>query len=286
MSDIRNELVIGEDNWNEHFSPVVDGHQAMKGLVPRDYSANPQGCYASAPAWSLDDMPLIPMEEWPERIKELESTKTRISDIYAVGNYGDRIPSLDQNGQGFCWAYSTTCAVQALRCLANMPYVPLSAHSVACKIYNFVDRGAWGALSLDFIAKKGVVPQSLWPAKSMNRQYDNDANWLSAMDYRVTEGWVDLVPAAYDRDMSKSQVATALLLRIPVVSDYNHWGHSVCAFDLVDVYPNRSATDYSRYGVRIKNSWTDRWGTFGEGVLKDSKAWPNGGAAPRLAFGG
>ena len=128
---------------------------------------------------------------------------------------------------------------------------------------------------------RGVVPQSLWPAKSMSRTYNTQANWKEAMKYRVTEGWIDLAASVYDRDLSNLQVGTLLISGVPVICDYNWWGHSVCGMDLVDVYPTRSARDFSRYGIRILNSWTDGWGDNGTGVLKDSQAWPDGSVAPR-----
>lgn len=279
-------FTIGDDNWKDSIAPVIDGQRVTTGLVPRDYGVNPQGYYASIPAWSLDDMPLIPMEEWPERIRDLDGTQSSLVHIYDRGNKGQPIESLDQNGQGACWCYSTGCAIQMLRAVANMPYIQLSCHSVFCKIFNFVDRGAWGALSMEFAAKNGYVPTSRWPAKSMSHQYDTEANWDAAKEFRLLEGWVDLKPAAYDREMSAQQVGTALLSRTPVVSDYNWWGHSVCAAALWDAYPNRRATDITRYGTIIKNSWSDRWGDRGWGRLKDSKAFPNGGGAPRVAWGG
>ena len=285
MSDLSNAFVIGDDDRRIH--TVVDGQRFGRGLVARDYSTHPVGYLGmTAPPFSIDDMPLTPMEQWPERIAEGEAKKSFISHMYAAGNFGLKIPSLDQNGQGYCWAYSTTACVQALRCVANMPYHQLSAHSVACVIKDFRDQGGWGAASLEFISQRGVVPTSLWPAKSMRREHDNPANWEVAKQFRVTEGWVDLQPPVYDRDISAQQVGTCLLNRIPVIGDYNWWGHSVAIFDLVDAYPNRSATDIRRYGTRIQNSWTDQWGDAGQGVLKDSKAFPDGGAAPRVVVGG
>lgn len=286
MSDLSNSFVIGDENWQDHSAAVVDGHGFGRGLVQRDYDQFPHGCYNSAPPFSLDDMPVIPMEEWPERIAEMERTKSRLSDIRNVANNGQSMPSLDQNGQGYCWAYSTTSCVQLLRARANLPYVPLSGHSVACLIKNFRDQGGWGAASLDFVSERGIMPQSIWPAKSMSRQHNTPENWDVAQEYRVSEAWVELSPPVYARDMSVMQVGTCLLNRIPVIGDYNWWRHSVALMDLVDVYPSRSARDPRRYGCRIINSWTDRWGERGTSVLKDSRAFPDGGAAPRVPWGG
>lgn len=175
-----------------------------------------------------------------------------------------------------CWAYSTVRCAELLRAKANLAYESLSAHSVACKIYNFVDRGAWGALSQDFIIKNGIVPERLWPAKSMNRAYDTSANWQEALKYRISESWADAAADVWDRNLSKQQIGTQLLLNNPGAFDYNWWGHSVCGHTLRDVYPNRSKTDFSRYGVEIDNSWTPSWGEDGSSVLVDSKAWPDG----------
>ena len=129
---------------------------------------------------------------------------------------------------------------------------------------------------MEYISKNGVVPASHWPEKSMSRQYDNDASWNEAKKYRVDEQWVDLASDVWDRTLTKQQIGTQLLLGNVGPFDYNWWGHSVCGTDLVDVYKDRSKRDFSRYGVRITNSWTDGWGDGGEAVLADSKAWPDG----------
>jgi len=285
MSDLSNAFVIGDDDRRIH--TVVNGQRFGRGLIERDYTTHPVGYLGmTAPPFSIDDMPLIPMEEWPERIKEGEAKKSFISHMYAVGNFGQKIPSLNQGTEGYCWSYSTAACIQALRCNANLPYHQLSGHSVAAVIKNFVNEGGWGAASLEFATKRGYVPTSLWPERSMSRQHDTPANWEVAKLFRVTEGWVDLQPAVYDRDMSAQQVGTCLLNRIPVIGDFMWWRHSVGVFDLVDSYPNRSATDIRRYGTRIQNSWGEEFGDKGQAVLKDSKAFPDGGAAPRVVVGG
>jgi hypothetical protein len=240
-------------------------NQGFRGCIERDFNVQPL-------KMRTVEFPMIDMDEWPERIAEMEAKKSRASDI----RKSKAVKILDQNGQGFCWAYSTTQAVQITRAKNNLPTVTLSAHSVACKIKNFRDEGAWGALSLEYISKNGVVPVSHWPEKSMSRQYDNDSAWEEAKKYRVDEQWADIAEDVWDRTLTKQQIGTQLLIGNVGAFDYNWWGHSVCGTDLVDVYKNRSKRDFSRYGIRITNSWTENWGEGGEAVLVDSKAWPNG----------
>lgn len=245
---------------------IADSPNHAKGAIPRDFSVQPKKMMAI-------QFPLIPRSEWSERIKEMEATKSRLSDIRNTGDNGGPIRSYDQNGQGYCWAYSTTAAVTLLRAKANSPHVRLSAHAVACKIKGFRDEGAWGALSMDFIAKNGVPSEAFWPAKSMSRTYDNAATWADAAKHKVSEGWADLDSQPWDRKMNFDQVATLLLSRVPVVVDFNWWGHSVCAMDLVETSPGA-------FGIRIWNSWTDAWGENGTAVLAGSKAIPDGATAP------
>jgi hypothetical protein len=255
------------------------------GLIDRNYEVNPVGCYGAGVPWDMG-IQLIPREEWPERIRQKTMDRTRLSDIRNRGDSGSPIKSYDQNGQGYCWSYSTTACLTLLRAAAGMPYERLSAHSVAWTIKGGRDQGGWAALSLDFISTRGVMPESLWPAQSMDgRRHGTTENWTKAKGYRVTEGWMEIQKQPYDRDVSPDQVATCLLCNVPVASDYMWWGHSVCAMDLVDHRPSLPATDLKRYGVLIWNSWADRWGENGAGLLTDSKAFPDGAVVPRVAFG-
>ena len=266
------ELVINDDNYTQHVDPVVNGERVSRGAIPRDYSI--QG-YQSSPMSYAVNIPLIPRSEWSDRIKEMEKTKSRISDIRRTALNGSHIPALDQNGQGYCWAYSTGASILLTRAVMNQPYVRISPHAVACKIKGFRDQGGWGALSMEFAVKYGFPSEEFWPQKSMSRQNDNDKTWENARLHQVTEGWWDLDQQAYDRNLAFDQVMTLLLSRIPVVLDYNWWGHSVCGMDPVEV-------EKGSFGIRILNSWTDNWGDKGEGVLQGSKAIPNGAVAPRV----
>lgn len=282
-----------------------------KGLIPRDYQAVPVGFYKSAPPLEI---PLIPRNEWVSRIDEMTANKSRLSDIRRrSGPNGGHIPSLDQNGQGYCWAYSCVMAVMLARALMNQPYVRLSAHMVGCLVKNYRDEGGWCGLSLDFIMQHGVPTVEFWKEKSMSRSNDTAEMRTNAKLHKVTHSWADLAASVYDRNFTEDQASTLLLTRCPIQGDFNHWGHSVTLMDLIltarnaphmfmgvqefaDINPRtlyetdfgsldlRSPADLRIYeaafGKKGVNSWTDGWGDLGEFDLTGSKARLDGGVCP------
>lgn len=251
------ELVIDDDTSSALLWP--DGFRT--GLVPRDFAATPMRAVT---------MPTIPRSEWSARIREMEDTQSRLSDVWFAGG----CEHLDQNGQGYCWAYAATHCVTALRARDNQPYVRLSAHAVACAIKGFRDQGGWSADALQFITERGVPSVAAWPEKSMSRSHDTPATWENAARHKVTESWADVAAPVWNRDLNFEQVMTCLLLRIPVACDFNWWGHAVCALDPVEVEPGS-------FGVRIVNSWAG-WGDRGMGLLRGSRAVPDNAVAARV----
>lgn len=245
-----------------------DLNAGMKGGVPRGHR-QPVGFYASIPPSQID---LIPRGEWSDLIKDGEANKSFLSHIRLRGNQGNPIPSLDQDGQAYCWNYGPVGGVIVSRAKANLPYVRLSAHAGACKIKNFRSEGGWGALSLDFLIKNGCPSVEKWPEKSMARQHDNEETWKEAALYKPDETFMDVASPVYNRDLTFDQVMTLLLRRIPVIGDFNWWGHCVCILDPVEV-------SKGQFGVRIWNSWTDSWSDRGMGVLTGSKAIPDNAVA-------
>jgi hypothetical protein len=266
------EHVIGDDNYLLHCDGGQHSQGQSFGYVPRPQIAQP-GSYRGS--IQTVNIPLIPRSEWSARIKEKEQNKSQLSDIIRAQG----IPSLDQNGKGYCWAHSTVGAVMFLRAAQGMPYVPLSAYAIACKIKNFRDEGGWGALSMDFAMQNGIPSQAKWPQQSMSRSNDNADTWADAATRKVASGWIDIAAAVYDRNLTFDQVATLLLCNIPVVGDFNWWGHSVCLVDLVEVSPGV-------YGIRFRNSWGDSYGEQGFSILKDNKMVPNGAVAPTVVYEG
>lgn len=267
------ELVIGDDTPIE--APSVSG--GMRGLVPRPESFTSS---ALAPV----DIPLIPMRDWPDLIREQEAKKTRLSDIIRVGNAGKPIPSKQQNegntGRwGYCWSYGTVGAVEALRAVMGQPYVPLSAFGVAYTIKGGRDEGAWGAMSLDFLMDRGVPSEAAWP--NFARRPAVEDVWADAARHKVTSAWADLSRPNWDRDLTVQQKGSLLLARVPVVNDYPWWGHCVYSCDLVDADPSRAAEDPLRYASRDRNSWGDSYGDIGFVVIKGTRWIPGNAVAPR-----
>lgn len=259
------ELVIHDGNWKSVLQVSVGGEIKGTGQKPRDFSVDPPEMFAPP-----SDMELIPRSEWSARIKEMEATKSRLSDLR------EGIPSLDQGQVGYCWAHSTTHCVMLLNRIANQPYVPLSAYSVAAIIKGGADEGAWCGLSAKFLREVGVATQEEWPQGSRDVRRDTPALRQSMGKRKVTEEWVDLTRQVWETDLTFDQLATCLLNRIPCAIDLNFWGHSVCALDLVEVERNS-------FGVRIWNSWGDAWENKGMAILAGSKAIPDGAVALRTA---
>lgn len=297
-----NGIVIGDHNFDQHLE-APEGRK--KGLIPRDFDKHPVGSYANVPAMHAVEVPLIDQASWADILKDRTASKSLLSDVRKTGNNGGCIDALDQDGVGYCWAHSSTGAVMILRAIANAPYVPLSAFAVAATIKNGRDEGGWGAQSLDFIVERGVPAQSFWPQQSRDLSHGNAACWENAKLHKVTQGFIDLQAAQYDRNLTFAQVATLLLSGIPVIGDFNWWGHSVCLLDLVNGVSQRMETradsgklatvnEFEKiwgvndpatggFGVNILNSWSNSWSNNGEGVLTGSKAIPDGATAPRFS---
>lgn len=296
------EEVICDDNSSIYVvDPVVEGEKKARGLVPRDYDTCPQGFYKGAPAIDKS-FPLIDKSEYPNRIADKIKEGSQLSDIRKRGKFGSVMPSTDQNGRGYCWFHSGTSCVLIIRACMGLPYVSLSAYAGACVIKNFRDEGGWGAQGVDFLVERGVPSEEFWPQRATKREYDNPATWENAKKYRVTEGFWDVAPAQYDRNLTFDQVCTLLLTNTPIVGDFNWWGHSVCLLDVVNGAAQRR---YCRvesgkkpqlklfdriwdmnnpvtagYSIRLWNSWGDSWSENGTGIITGNKAIPDGSVAP------
>lgn len=247
-------------------NPVIKDQVFLKtkgrGYVPRDYKESPREMWD--PPTSLTK---IPRTDWHDIIQDKKANKSNISDILIE----KKVPCLDQGSVGYCWGHSSVGAVMAARAIANQPTVPLSAYAVCATIKKGRDEGGWCGLSAKFIREKGVPSQKLWPQGDRNyTKYQNDNSiWADAELHKSTEEWLDITRDVYDVQLTFEQLATCLLVNGPCPVDFNWWGHSVLACDLVEIESNS-------FGILIRNSWGEGWGQNGGfGVLRDNKAVPN-----------
>jgi hypothetical protein len=280
------ELIIGDHTPAE--SPCLSA--GMRGLVPRDLQEQRVGYSAAIPP---AQMQVYSLDEIARIADERERTQSRLSDIIQTADGGKYVPSLDQNGQGYCWAYAAVGALMMARAKMRLPFARLSAHAVACKVKNFRDEGGWGALALDYIIKHGCPDVDHWPEKSMSRSHDTAETWANAALYKPDAVFADLSSPVYNRDLSFAQQMTCVVDLNPLAEDHDFWGHAISSCDAVNGKSQRVMTradsgklvDLPTFdavwgmnsftaglGKRIRNSWTDRYGNRGFAVLTGSKA--------------
>lgn len=290
----QNHFLITDENWGAHVAPVVNGEQKKTGLVPRNFERHPQGYYRSIRAF---DQPMVDRSEYVDRIREMNASGSFVRDVRRRGLNGKPIPSLDQDGVGYCWCHSGTMGVMLTRAKQGQPYHRLSAFFVGCLVKQYQDEGGWGAQGIDFIAQNGVPDVQFWPEKSMNRNNDTTAMRENAKLHQVEGVWADMAAAQYDRNLSTDQSISSLLLGNCNIEDFNWWGHSVLIIGLalasggmpLGGIPDlrsldlNNQQDYKVFGDVINkvgiNSWTDSWGDQGEFTLTGTKAHCDGGVA-------
>ena len=229
------------------------------GAVPRDYSVQPEAMFDDP-----SSMTIIDPSEYDARYDEDEANESSLEHLYLSGpGKTPRFENLDQNGQPYCWAFSSTHAVMMLRLAMNQPLVRLSAHAIGCKVMDFREEGGWSGLSAQFLREKGVPSVEFWKEKSMARSNDKSETWENAALHKVTEHWIDLTKKVYDQTMSMKAAATCLINRTPTPMDFSWWSHAVCAIRHVRIEPGS-------WGWLILNSW-ENWGRHGLGVIRGSK---------------
>ena len=247
---------------------------ATFGLVPRDYKTDPVSMFA--PPSEID---LIQPSDYDAYYDEQEAQQSSLEHIYLSGpNNGPRFVNLDQNGNGYCWAYSTGQSMMIDRLRRNLPLIRFNPHATAAIIKKGADQGGWCGLSAAFGREYGYAEEGngpgQWPLHSRNLKYDTPELRANMLKYRIEEEWTDLTKPAYDQNLTMAQVATCGFNNIPGPRDYNWWGHSVCGLRWVRV-------ERGSWGQLILNSWKN-WGRFGLSVLVGNKAVCNGGLAIRL----
>ncbi len=223
------------------------------------------------------DMKVIPETDDDAWYDEQEAKQSSLEHIYLSGPNGTpAFVNLNQGQDGYCWFYSTGHAIMLRRLALGLPNVRLNPHSGAAIIKNGRNEGGWCGLSAKFAREVGIAEEGTgpgqWPARSRDLRHDTSECRKIMGQYKTTEEWVDL-SSIYNPKMSDRQRATALIENNPSPSDFDWWGHSVCAVRWVRI-------ERGSFGLLILNSWLN-WGRYGLGVLRGAQSRPNGALSIR-----
>lgn len=258
-------VIINDQNYRDFISPVIDGETKHHGLKPRNYGTHPSGYQACAP--TFDAGLVLPENEWSSRLADQVAARATMFDVRQANH--DTLKSLDQDGLGLCWAFSTTKAMMYRRIVMGSAPLILSAWWVAGVIKGWRDQGGWGAESLERVAANGVPEMSFCP--SYRSSYDTAATRANALLHKATEWW----DGTDSRDQNRRIMISAFLMGLSPVLDYNWWSHSVCGCRLVSIDP---------LVIDIDNSWGSSAGDDGIFRLEGSKAIPDGLVIPRVTI--
>ena len=214
-------------------------------------------------------LPLIPQEEWPERIREREAK--------GFANWQLRkhcgLRPLNQRTTKYCWANGVIQALHYLQLKSGESLRPLSPASVAAPIKGFRNVGGWGDLALEYIMANGCNEQKDWPANAIDRRYYTAGNREKAKVNAVTE-WYDLKT----RVDGFAELVTCLLHGIPSYVAYMWWGHLVLAIDPV--------LRRGEVCILIDNSHGPGYGDDGMGVICGRKKYADEAGCPRVLNAG
>lgn len=246
--------------------PAPDGFG--KGYVPPTATEKLEAEGVFAPPSTME---LYPESELEDRLKEQWERKQSLYHLWQIADNGNPPAVFSQGRWGYCWAYSVTNALMFARCAAGLPFVRLSAHSVAWTIKNGRDQGGWCGQSAAFIADRGVVPESIWPSQGA-RDY---GGWDEAKKYRIDEEYRDLTKPIYGQQLTSQQIVTCALNNDPMACDDMEWTHSVC-------YPACVVLESGVIARMGWNSWPN-WGDKGWFISRSQRLpmQPDGAIAIR-----
>lgn len=231
------DLIINDQNFSQVASDAGGMWGGKCGTRQR------QTAYGASPVAAQVPLDVIPMEEWPDRIADQERNKSSLEHIWRDSKIG----VWNQGELLFCWVYSGVISLMLEREVMGLPYVELSPCSVGAPITGYRNVGGYIENALREMMSGGVAPSTHVPVSTLRAQ-DFKPGWQAeAAKYKVRQA-AD-IPRDYQIQGSQ------LLLNRPMPVGHNWWAHSITHLRMIDLYPQKRATDWSRYGRRGLNQW-------------------------------
>lgn len=239
------------------------------GCLPRDYDKDPVLMGDSPNGLKLYDD-----SEWDAVYDACMAQELLLYHQFLRGDKPAFV-NLDQNGDGYCWAYSTGGAMMLDRLKQNLPPIRLNPHATAAIIKRGRDEGGVCGESLKWAREFGYAVEGTgpgqWPLHSRNLKYDTPELRAQMALHKASEDWYDLGKSIYDQVLTKRQIITLGLSAAPMALDYNRFSHSMCGVCVVRIEPGY-------WGPMVLQSWKG-WGYHGLGILADM--WPDNAVAIR-----
>lgn len=212
----------------------LSGLTGNSGYIQRNWQSDP---LAGGPFSRAYDGPRLANDQ--ER-KDVIADRERKheTNVELARHYG--FTPYNQGNTNFCWANAVVMLFEFHRCRQGMERIPLSAASVACIVTDFRNVGGWCNQALKVLCTHGAVPQSDWPANTIDRRLNNAKTVGYRQKYRVGE-YDDIQPN------DSRLLIDYLLLNGPVACARMFWRHATLA---MDPFVNRDGT----FGIREYNS--------------------------------
>ncbi len=237
--------------------PTIDGHTYSTGLAERNYAEHPMFANGAEfpDEFLMDehDLKVAFDDQWGNHATMFDMRER--ADHY--------LDSLDQDGLGLCWDFSTVKTWMYIRESDGLPRIRPSEWWIAGRINGWRDQGGFCEKSMAYLVKHGIPRHELCP--SYDRKYDTPAAEADALNHRALEFW----ETSQDKDKRSHQCLSAWARGWASPVDFNHMGHSM-AFCRVVRFGG-----IGDYDIDCDNSWSMKAGVKGLYRLKGSKARPD-----------
>lgn len=238
--------IIDDNNYREFIGG--SGNPKLYGRGYRGMWKN-EGLKSQCGRFSDIGVPLIPEDEWKDRIRQKQKDKSTIPNL--CDDFGLHVKN--QRRTNYCWIFAPArcCEIRRLQEIGEKVwYSPASVGSI---IKNFRNVGGWGSQGLNYMREKGINLSDDWPDTAISRPYYTDENQELklrhiALEYYYLENWAERV--------------SCILADIPTADGYPWWGHEVTGVELtIDL------------DLVIDNSWSTSWGDNGRGILSGRRKY-------------